>query len=150
MADISLMHRNSQPGEPRRRFLQKNRQNRATDAAYRALPAHRQPHRKQQHRHWLAPRAVQSECAIGRRRCCAAAGGVEGLKLGRPGIAALRGGAAAGAAQALLGTASAAGDVAGVQRALVHGADPNQKNPFLPVFFGVGVFVLLGALAVNM
>jgi hypothetical protein len=30
------------------------------------------------------------------------------------------------------------------------GADPNQKNPFLPVFFGVGVFVLLGALAVNM
>ena len=31
------------------------------------------------------------------------------------------------AAQALLGTASAAGDVAGVQRALVHGADPNQK-----------------------
>ena len=30
------------------------------------------------------------------------------------------------------------------------GADSNQKNPFLPVFFGVGVFVLLGALAVNM
>ena len=30
------------------------------------------------------------------------------------------------------------------------GADPNSKNPFLPVFFGVGVFVLLGALAVNM
>ena len=29
------------------------------------------------------------------------------------------------------------------------GADPNQKNPFLPVFFGVGVFVLLGAIAVN-
>ena len=30
------------------------------------------------------------------------------------------------------------------------GADPNSKNPFLPVFFGVGVFVTLGALAVNM
>ena len=30
------------------------------------------------------------------------------------------------------------------------GADPNQKNPFLPVFFGFGVFVILGALAVNM
>lgn len=30
------------------------------------------------------------------------------------------------------------------------GADPNQKNPFLPVFFGVGVFVILGALAVNL
>ena len=30
------------------------------------------------------------------------------------------------------------------------GADPNAKSPFLPVFFGVGVFVLLGALAVNM
>jgi len=30
------------------------------------------------------------------------------------------------------------------------GADPNAKNPFLPVFFGVGVFVILGALAVNM
>ena len=26
------------------------------------------------------------------------------------------------------------------------GADPNAKNPFLPVFFGVGVFVVLGAL----
>mgnify|MGYP007078186544 CR=1 FL=1 len=30
------------------------------------------------------------------------------------------------------------------------GADPNSKSPFLPVFFGVGVFVVLGALAVNM
>ena len=30
------------------------------------------------------------------------------------------------------------------------GADPNQKNPFLFVFAGVGVFVLLGAAAVNM
>ena len=30
------------------------------------------------------------------------------------------------------------------------GADPGAKNPFLPVFFGVGVFVMLGALAVNM
>ena len=30
------------------------------------------------------------------------------------------------------------------------GADPNQKSPFLLVFGGVGVFVLLGALAVNM
>jgi len=30
------------------------------------------------------------------------------------------------------------------------GADPNQKNPFLGVFAGVGVFVVLGALAVNM
>ena len=29
------------------------------------------------------------------------------------------------------------------------GADPNQKNPFLLVFAGVGVFVVLGALAVN-
>jgi len=29
------------------------------------------------------------------------------------------------------------------------GADPNQKNPFLFVFAGVGVFVVLGALAVN-
>jgi len=30
------------------------------------------------------------------------------------------------------------------------GADPNSKNPFLPVFLGVGVFVILGALAVNL
>ena len=30
------------------------------------------------------------------------------------------------------------------------GADPNQKNPFLFVFAGVGVFVLLGAVAINM
>jgi len=30
------------------------------------------------------------------------------------------------------------------------GADPNAKNPFLPVFFGVGAFVLLGALAVTL
>ena len=30
------------------------------------------------------------------------------------------------------------------------GADPGAKNPFLFVFGGVGVFVLLGALAVNM
>lgn len=30
------------------------------------------------------------------------------------------------------------------------GADANSKNPFLPVFFGFGVFVLLGALAVNL
>ena len=30
------------------------------------------------------------------------------------------------------------------------GADPNQKNPFLAVFAGFGVFVLLGALAINM
>ena len=30
------------------------------------------------------------------------------------------------------------------------GADPNQKNPFGLVFIGVGVFVCLGALAVNM
>ena len=30
------------------------------------------------------------------------------------------------------------------------GADPNQKNPFLAVFGGVGVFVVLGALAINM
>ena len=29
------------------------------------------------------------------------------------------------------------------------GADPGSKNPFLLVFFGVGVFVVLGALAVN-
>jgi hypothetical protein len=29
------------------------------------------------------------------------------------------------------------------------GADPNSKNPFLLVFVGVGVFVLLGAVAVN-
>lgn len=28
------------------------------------------------------------------------------------------------------------------------GADPNQKNPFLPVFIGVGVFVVLGAISV--
>ena len=30
------------------------------------------------------------------------------------------------------------------------GADTNSKNPFLAVFAGVGVFVLLGALAVNL
>mmetsp|Transcript_2934 Transcript_2934/g.8707 ORF Transcript_2934/g.8707 Transcript_2934/m.8707 type:complete len:132 (+) Transcript_2934:34-429(+) len=30
------------------------------------------------------------------------------------------------------------------------GGDPNSKNPFLFVFAGVGVFVMLGALAVNM
>lgn len=30
------------------------------------------------------------------------------------------------------------------------GADPNAKNPFGAVFIGVGVFVLLGALAVNL
>jgi len=30
------------------------------------------------------------------------------------------------------------------------GADPGSKNPFLAVFAGVGVFVVLGALAVNM
>jgi len=30
------------------------------------------------------------------------------------------------------------------------GADPNAGNPFLLVFGGVGVFVILGALAVNM
>mmetsp|Transcript_44283 Transcript_44283/g.88488 ORF Transcript_44283/g.88488 Transcript_44283/m.88488 type:complete len:126 (-) Transcript_44283:317-694(-) len=30
------------------------------------------------------------------------------------------------------------------------GADPNSKNPFLFVFAGVGIFVVLGALAVNM
>jgi hypothetical protein len=30
------------------------------------------------------------------------------------------------------------------------GADPSAKNPFLLVFGGVGVFVVLGALAVNM
>lgn len=30
------------------------------------------------------------------------------------------------------------------------GADPNSKNPFLLVFAGVGVFVVLGSLAVNM
>ena len=30
------------------------------------------------------------------------------------------------------------------------GADPGAKNPFLLVFGGVGVFVVLGALAVNM
>ena len=30
------------------------------------------------------------------------------------------------------------------------GADPGAKNPFLFVFGGVGVFVLLGALAINM
>ena len=30
------------------------------------------------------------------------------------------------------------------------GADSNKKNPFLLVFAGVGVFVCLGALAVNM
>ena len=30
------------------------------------------------------------------------------------------------------------------------GADSNSKNPFLLVFAGVGVFVILGALAVNM
>ncbi|KAL3908659.1 MAG: hypothetical protein SGPRY_009711 [Prymnesium sp.] len=30
------------------------------------------------------------------------------------------------------------------------GADANSKNPFLFVFAGVGVFVLLGALAVSM
>lgn len=30
------------------------------------------------------------------------------------------------------------------------GADPNQKSPFLLVFAGFGVFVILGALAVNM
>ena len=30
------------------------------------------------------------------------------------------------------------------------GADPSAKNPFLLVFGGVGAFVLLGALAVNM
>lgn len=29
------------------------------------------------------------------------------------------------------------------------GADPNAKNPFLPVFFGVGIFVLLGAIATS-
>ena len=29
------------------------------------------------------------------------------------------------------------------------GADPNQKNPFLAVFAGVGVFVVLGFLATN-
>ena len=34
------------------------------------------------------------------------------------------------------------------QRAI--GADPNSKNPLLLVFGGVGVFVLLGALAVNL
>lgn len=34
------------------------------------------------------------------------------------------------------------------QRAI--GADSNSRNPFLFVFGGVGVFVLLGALAVNM
>ena len=30
------------------------------------------------------------------------------------------------------------------------GADPNAKNPFLGAFFGVGVFVVLGALAINL
>jgi hypothetical protein len=30
------------------------------------------------------------------------------------------------------------------------GADSGSKNPFLAVFLGVGVFVLLGAVAVNM
>jgi len=30
------------------------------------------------------------------------------------------------------------------------GADPGAKNPFLGVFAGVGVFVVLGALAVNL
>lgn len=30
------------------------------------------------------------------------------------------------------------------------GSDPNSQNPFLYVFGGVGVFVILGAIAVNM
>ena len=30
------------------------------------------------------------------------------------------------------------------------GADPNQKNPFLGVFAGMGVFVVLGAIAINL
>ena len=30
------------------------------------------------------------------------------------------------------------------------GSDPNSQNPFLYVFGGVGVFVVLGAIAVNM
>merc|ERR1719203_2197610 len=29
------------------------------------------------------------------------------------------------------------------------GTDPNQKSPFLAVFAGVGVFIVLGALSVN-
>merc|ERR1719453_3046126 len=29
------------------------------------------------------------------------------------------------------------------------GSDPNQSNPFLAVFFGFGVFVVLGFIAVN-
>jgi len=30
------------------------------------------------------------------------------------------------------------------------GADSNSQNPFLYVFAGVGIFVLLGAVAVNL
>ena len=30
------------------------------------------------------------------------------------------------------------------------GADPNKKNPFLLVFFGIGVFVVAGALSSGM
>jgi hypothetical protein len=32
----------------------------------------------------------------------------------------------------------------------VLGSDPNRKNPFLLVFAGVGLFVILGAIAVNL
>merc|ERR1719424_1710573 len=37
-----------------------------------------------------------------------------------------------------------------IQESRGLGADPSQKNPFLLVFGGVGVFVILGALAVNL
>ena len=60
------------------------------------------------------PAAERAEWAA-EKRALAAAGAGAGAALDRR------------AAQALLGTASAAGDVAGVRRALVHGADPNQK-----------------------